>query len=242
MFPFEATGGRKRNNRIYKSTSDALQKASSQKRKTESDKETKNAIQSGLFALRRANKNRRSQLHKATASQKIRIVNSKIPGVDYSRNDAEEHYSQNLQLGNKISKDVTTVMMPDYLVDKLGGDNYIVFDASKGILSTQPNKTSLQYLDQKEEQNVCTPSLNNMEKSSSTKYNLSRKINNARRDNVETEENSKSRRIYRYNADYMAPKNPHLISFNDKTNTILEDTRQSLQSVPDSRLAAGSST
>jgi len=42
-------------------------------------------LQAGLFALRRANKNRRSQLHRATESRKTQIVNSSIPGVDYSR-------------------------------------------------------------------------------------------------------------------------------------------------------------
>ena len=42
-------------------------------------------IQDGLFALRRANQNRRTQLHQATHERKERIVNSMIPGVDYTR-------------------------------------------------------------------------------------------------------------------------------------------------------------
>lgn len=43
-------------------------------------------MQDGLYALRRANKNRRLQLHKATKEKKNRIINSEIPNADYTRN------------------------------------------------------------------------------------------------------------------------------------------------------------
>lgn len=47
-------------------------------------KEEAKKISDGLFALRRANKNRRSQLSRATQERKERLINSQIPGVDYS--------------------------------------------------------------------------------------------------------------------------------------------------------------
>ena len=66
IFPFEETSRRDK-------TPD-LMKADEKKR-----------IADGLYALRRANQNRRNHLRNATYEKKARLVNSEIPGVDYTK-------------------------------------------------------------------------------------------------------------------------------------------------------------
>lgn len=107
-------------------------------------------IQAGLFALRRANKNRRQQLHKATATRKERILNSKIPGVNYSHTEGADYDSvsnppasvfaqssrhvsgQAFQSSRNAQSDASDAMtilaVPDYMLKNFNIDGFVVVD------------------------------------------------------------------------------------------------------------------
>ena len=107
-----------------------------------------------MFALRRANKNRRNQLRHATNEKKERIVNSLIPGVDYSRapvTHANAATSQGLifdssgnqlqainesQLESSSTKKITqqgaTLLIPEELMQKMRLEGFMVLEPRTG--------------------------------------------------------------------------------------------------------------
>jgi len=133
MFPFDQSLSSKQANKkiVFAEALDGSKEASK--------------LSQGLFALRRANKNRRQQLHKATLSKKERIVNSKIPGVDYSRRDQPNRQANSRLTSDSIFENLysATLHFPEELIKKMNSQGFLILDPRKNCAMFS-NKTSKQ--------------------------------------------------------------------------------------------------
>ena len=138
VFPFSSNTVNKRS--TSRTTDDGYRYAS---QSTFEELEKARKLQDGLFALRRANQNRRTQLHQATHERKERIVNSMIPGVDYTRGFDHIHaalgqiYDSNGNLLTPVASGTmiengagsATLLIPEELIKKMRQPGFAGFES-----------------------------------------------------------------------------------------------------------------